>query len=224
MGFKDPARAVAYKSAWAKANRARLRIKQRKQYADNLEAAREEGRRKNRKYAATKRAWERKNRERLNAKGRALYARQIEKQRERHRNRPESYRIKQKARSRARYQERRDEYRQWQAQYRAQNLERVREKARRWAKENRAYGRAQCAKWTAAKFNACPKWVDMDAMLAIYAEAHRITRETGIKHDVDHIIPLQSDIVCGLHVPWNLQILTKSDNVRKSNRLSCVSA
>jgi 5-methylcytosine-specific restriction endonuclease McrA len=54
---------------------------------------------------------------------------------------------------------------------------------------------------------------------AVYAEAKRLTEETGIPHHVDHIIPLQGRDVSGLHVPWNLQVITGSDNSRKGNRL-----
>lgn len=58
-------------------------------------------------------------------------------------------------------------------------------------------------------------WAEIDA---IYAEARRITAETGIPHNVDHTIPLAGKLVSGLHVPWNLQVLTEDDNFRKHNR------
>jgi hypothetical protein len=85
-------------------------------------------------------------------------------------------------------------------------------------KANRGYARALCAKWNASLLMACPSWVDWKALQAIYREAVRITLQTGIQHDVDHIVPLQSKTVCGLHVPWNMQILTHSENARKGNR------
>lgn len=62
---------------------------------------------------------------------------------------------------------------------------------------------------------ATPDWVDNKAIKAIYAECKRRTLETGIKHEVDHIIPIQGQKVCGLHVPWNLRVITKSANARK---------
>ncbi len=65
---------------------------------------------------------------------------------------------------------------------------------------------------------ATPSWVDHAAIEAFYVEARRLTAETGILHEVDHIVPIQGKRVCGLHVEANLQILTKIDNVKKHSR------
>lgn len=60
-----------------------------------------------------------------------------------------------------------------------------------------------------------------DQIASIHAEAQRLTKETGIKHSVDHIwpvVPKEGD-PRGLHVPWNLQILPQTENASKSNKL-----
>jgi hypothetical protein len=167
------------------------------------------------------REWSRKNRDRINQKARDCYARNIEKERARNKaKRTPEYIAKKNERSKQRYRERREEFLKWHAEYRDSNREKVRARKRAWMKANRGYARAICAKWNAAKYRACPVWVDMKAIVAIYKEAVRLTRETGIKCDVDHIVPLQGKTVSGLHVPWNMQILTRSDNARKGNRFA----
>ena len=45
----------------------------------------------------------------------------------------------------------------------------------------------------------------------------RVTAETGVPHEVDHVVPLQAVDVCGLHVPWNLSVETAEANRRKQN-------
>lgn len=62
---------------------------------------------------------------------------------------------------------------------------------------------------------ATPTWVNRNAIEAIYVEARQLTATTGMKHEVDHIIPIQGKRVCGLHVPWNLRVVTKAVNARK---------
>ena len=63
-------------------------------------------------------------------------------------------------------------------------------------------------------------WADRRAARAIYAEAKRLTAETGVAHHVDHIIPLQGDFVSGLHVETNMRVITGSDNSRKRNKFT----
>jgi predicted Fe-S protein YdhL (DUF1289 family) len=69
----------------------------------------------------------------------------------------------------------------------------------------------------AMQMQASPEWRGKAEIRAIYAEAKRKTKETGIEHHVDHIYPLQGVISCGLHVPHNLRVIPKLENCTKSN-------
>lgn len=72
----------------------------------------------------------------------------------------------------------------------------------------------------AAKRNRTPKWLTKEEraqMAEMYKQARRLTKETGVRHVVDHIIPLRGELVSGLHCLSNLQILTETENRQKSN-------
>ena len=80
---------------------------------------------------------------------------------------------------------------------------------------------AATAKRRAAKLLATPRWLTTEHYVQIenfYIVAKKLETQTGIKHHVDHIVPLQGNNVSGLHVPWNLQVIKAEDNIRKGNR------
>ena len=64
---------------------------------------------------------------------------------------------------------------------------------------------------------AVMKWSELKAIQEVYRICAELTESTGIQHNVDHHVPLNSDVVSGLHVLSNLRILTASENIAKSN-------
>jgi len=108
------------------------------------------------------------------------------------------------------------------AEYGEANKDKMVAVKRAWQKANPSKVNAITAKRRATKLNATPNWLTSEQYKQIesfYFEAQSLSLSTGVKHHVDHILPLQGVTVCGLHVPWNLQVLTAVENISKSNKL-----
>jgi hypothetical protein len=105
----------------------------------------------------------------------------------------------------------------------AENKEVIKARVKSYTKENRSKINAIKAKYRAARYNATPDWLTKEHLVEIeefYTLAYELAwLNEGEILQVDHIVPLQGKTVCGLHVPWNLQILTKSNNISKFNKL-----
>lgn len=103
------------------------------------------------------------------------------------------------------------------AAHRKANPLRRAEIVRNYAQKNKEKLTAAARKRQVLKLTAMPPWVDVDAINLVYSQADYVSRLTAVPHEVDHIIPLRNSKVCGLHVPWNLQILSQTENRRKGN-------
>ena len=158
------------------------------------------------KALATKRAWAAKNSDKIRDQERARRAN------------PESAIRIAENRRRCDATERSKERRR---KYFSDYYQRHPEKLRAYNKANRTKNHSThiaCVKARSLrKRHAVPPWADMAAIRSLYETARRMTVETGIKHHVDHIIPLSGKTVCGLHVQGNLRVIEGAENMRKHN-------
>lgn len=109
----------------------------------------------------------------------------------------------------------------WSKSWGLKNPETCKIKDKIWKEANRDKVRSASAKNRAKRISRVPKWLTPEhkkEIAQIYKKAKDMEKETGIGYHVDHIVPLIGKNVCGLHVPWNLQILEASENYRKSNK------
>ena len=104
------------------------------------------------------------------------------------------------------------------AAWRKANPEKVKASNAAYHKDNPEKVNAKKAKRRAAKLKATPKWLTKRDFWLI-EQFYEWSQYLDGPHHVDHIVPLQGKDVCGLHVPWNLQVLTAEENLKKSNKL-----
>lgn len=117
--------------------------------------------------------------------------------------------------SRKRYLEKREHILNVNRLYRENNPDKKKAISKRWQDNNKPRRAANEAKRRSGKRMATPSWLteeDHQAILKIYEYAN------SLGFHVDHIVPLKHKLVCGLHVPWNLQPLSPSENVKKHNK------
>lgn len=123
-----------------------------------------------------------------------------------------------------------------QAKWYAENSERKKKSVEDWARKNKSRKKQNdknrqeknpeiFSHYTglrrSRKINATPEWLTekhFDEIKKFYWMARDAFLISGQEYEVDHIIPLKGKNICGLHVPWNLQILPKDINRKKSNK------
>jgi antitoxin component HigA of HigAB toxin-antitoxin module len=120
------------------------------------------------------------------------------------------------------YKENKDKKCEQNKQYREGNKDKISEYNKQYNKENKDKMNALWSKRRAKKLQATPSWLTVEHLKSIerfYTISKEMGLISGVKYHVDHIIPLQGETVCGLHVPWNLQVIEASENLSKQNKL-----
>lgn len=113
--------------------------------------------------------------------------------------------------------------------YQITNAETIRARSAKWSRENpgkiKEYVKAnvhqkntRTARRRANKLKATPEWADAFIISEAYKLAQMRGRATGVIHHVDHVVPLQSRVVCGLHCEFNLRVIPRVENLSKNNR------
>ena len=171
------------------------------------------------------RAYAAKNREQAYARVKAWREANPEKVTEQHKKyakkHPEKLAAKQAVWKARNLEKTREAYRRQAAKKRAEQPEQIKAAKKAYAQRNKAVINAAAARRKAAKLKRTPKWLtkfDKLKIRCIYSIAAMLTRVNHEPWHVDHIVPLQGDLVSGLHVPSNLQVMLGVENVRKHKK------
>lgn len=154
-------------------------------------------------YRENSRNWKIKNLERDKARQKRYREENFESVKQRERN----YRKSEKGKN---------NYKKWRDEYysKSENIEKRRIAGREWRKNNRSKERYYSSYRRAQIKGATPVWADIEIIKNFYLEAEYHQMQ------VDHIIPLTHNLVCGLHCEFNLQLLTPKQNRVKNNSFS----
>jgi hypothetical protein len=87
-----------------------------------------------------------------------------------------------------------------------------------WRKNNRDKCNAKCAKRRAMKLQRTPYYANLEKIKEYYLAADILSHFMGEPYHVDHIIPLNGKLVCGLHHEGNLQVIPARENLIKHNK------
>ena len=125
-----------------------------------------------------------------------------------------------------RYLENKQKYIDKANKYKLKNPLKVKEYQTKYHSDNRVRTRPTSAACTAKRRclvrNATPKWLnieELEEIKTLYLISYWKTRILQKPYEVDHIVPIVSKKVCGLHVPWNLRVISQFDNRVKSNKI-----
>jgi len=113
-----------------------------------------------------------------------------------------------------------DQKREYYKEYSKDNKQKELKRKSDWKKLNKGKVSEQSARRRSSLLYRTPSWLsegDYKKMQSVYAQAQDCSVVTGEPYHVDHIVPLNGENVCGLHVPWNLQVLPADINIAKSN-------
>jgi hypothetical protein len=97
-----------------------------------------------------------------------------------------------------------------------------REYQKAWKERNLVWVRADTKARRRKHRSATPQWLtakEKAEIRELYKIAITMSKTTGEQYVVDHIVPLRGEDVCGLHVPWNLRVITQEENLKKSNKI-----
>lgn len=107
----------------------------------------------------------------------------------------------------------------YQDEYRKANKLKAKTTLQVWSLSNKAKLRGYKHARKDTKLNATPSWANQKYMDLFFEIVKLEEDRTGRKCHLDHIVPLKSKLVCGLHCEDNMQVLFAEDNIRKGNRV-----